>query len=166
MFSISFTMNAGVRRRALEHWLATKYKGNRQQLIANSGVKEARISQLLTEGHSFGERAARRLEKALRLPLNALDQEYGPPAASPEPIPTYNTPEEPPVDLNKQAAELVNDWLTLDAIDRARVKADVAVAAMKVRTKIGESMVRDGTASIEKYSKAERTAKLKPGGTQ
>jgi hypothetical protein len=67
-------MNPTIRRRALEHCLAVKFKGERSALIARSGVTEGRISQMLADG--FGERAARKLESALGLKEGYFEQEH------------------------------------------------------------------------------------------
>jgi SOS-response transcriptional repressor LexA len=55
------------RRARLAFLLATRYKGDRARLIAESGLTKGRISQLLSSD-PFGERAARDLEDKLGLP--------------------------------------------------------------------------------------------------
>ncbi len=60
------------RKRNLAHLLATRYNGNRDELIAASGLSKGRISQMLKNG--FGERSARELEAKLGLPAQWLDK--------------------------------------------------------------------------------------------
>lgn len=63
------------RRRRLVQLLATRYKGDRAQLILDSKLSKGRISQLLDEKQPFGERSARDLEQKLGLPDRWLDAE-------------------------------------------------------------------------------------------
>ena len=61
------------RRSRLARLLATRYNGDRGQLIAASGLSKGRISQLLNPAMPFKENAARGLEDALGLPTGYLD---------------------------------------------------------------------------------------------
>jgi SOS-response transcriptional repressor LexA len=72
------------RRARLAKLLATRYKGDRAQLINDSGLSKGRISQLLEGSEPFGERAARGLEQRLNLPERWLDQ-YDPSNVEPAP---------------------------------------------------------------------------------
>lgn len=62
------------RRTRLADLLATRYKGNRADLITASGLSKGRISQLLKPGEAFKENAARSLEDALGLRRGYFDE--------------------------------------------------------------------------------------------
>lgn len=64
-----------VRKARLAKLIASRYKGDRAQLITESGLSGGRISQLLDPKEVFGERAARNLERKLGLPERWLDVE-------------------------------------------------------------------------------------------
>jgi SOS-response transcriptional repressor LexA len=55
--------------------LATRFKGDRGLLMAETGLTKGRISQLLSSDHPFGERAARELQEKLGLPARWFEQE-------------------------------------------------------------------------------------------
>lgn len=157
-------MTPKIRRQALQHYLATKLGGDRSKLMKRAGISEGRVSQILSDG--FGERAARQYELSLGLPAGYFEKEEAKEGAPVrEPAPIYNTPEEPHVDLNKQAADLVKNWFDLDAADRAQFAADIAIAATKVRAKArGATYIEDGAPSIEQFADKSRRQPAK-GGT-
>lgn len=62
------------RRSRLVELLRTRYNGERADLIRESGLSKGRIAQLLDPNQTFGERAARELERRLQLPDRWLDQ--------------------------------------------------------------------------------------------
>lgn len=64
-----------VRKHRLAKLLGTRYNGDRAQLINESGLSKGRISQLLDPEQTFGERAARELERKLGLPDRWLEVE-------------------------------------------------------------------------------------------
>lgn len=72
------------RKHRLAKLIATRYKGERAELINESGLSKGRISQLLDPSVPFGERAARELERKLNLPERWLDQ-YEPSNVEPAP---------------------------------------------------------------------------------
>lgn len=61
------------RKTRLAALISTRYKGDRGELIRDSGYTKGRISQFLDPSESFGERAARELERRLNLPQRWLD---------------------------------------------------------------------------------------------
>lgn len=73
------------RRTRLLQLLATRYNGDRAQLILDSKLSKGRISQLLDASQAFGERAARDLERKLGLPDRWLDAKD---VANTEPAPS------------------------------------------------------------------------------
>lgn len=64
-----------IRKRRLAKLIEDHYKGDRSQLIIESGLTGGRISQLLDPKEVFGERAARNLERKIGLPERWLDVE-------------------------------------------------------------------------------------------
>lgn len=62
------------RKTRLAALIASRYKGNRADLIAASGLSKGRISQLLGPGQPFKENAARSLEESLGLKRGYFDE--------------------------------------------------------------------------------------------
>lgn len=148
-----------IRARALAHFMRVKLNDERQTLIARTGLSKGRITQLLKDG--FGERAARSLEKKLHLPRHTLDTD---PDGLPEPAPqaqaaigvtTTQQPEVVVMDLQRQAAELVRAWLSLDEKDRNTFKRELEAKALQ-----HHDPVLDGTKGIERYA----AAAVRPAG--
>lgn len=63
-----------VRKHRLAKLIQTRFKGERAALINESGLSKGRISQLLDPRETFGERAARELERKLGLTERWLDK--------------------------------------------------------------------------------------------
>lgn len=61
------------RKRRMARLIQTRYNGDRGPLINESGLSKGRISQLLDPEQTFGERAARELERKLGLPERWFD---------------------------------------------------------------------------------------------
>jgi SOS-response transcriptional repressor LexA len=61
------------RKKRLAQLIRTRYKGNRTAFIDEAGISKGRVTQLLKPEDSFGERAARELERKLNLPERWLD---------------------------------------------------------------------------------------------
>jgi hypothetical protein len=62
-----------LRRHRLSQLLQGAFRGDRAALLRRSGLSKGRLSQLLDPAQPFGERAARQLEKRLRLEPGHLD---------------------------------------------------------------------------------------------
>jgi SOS-response transcriptional repressor LexA len=93
-----------IRRARLAALLATRYGGDRARLIEASGLSKGRISQLLSTP-PFGERAARELERSLRLPERWLDR-------------TLTENVEPAQELREGGVPLIS-WIQAGAWDEA-----------------------------------------------
>lgn len=69
---------AAHRRERLRRLIATEFSGSRQAFCDASGLTEARLAQLLSDtyrdGREPGEKAARSIEKKLKLPDFFFDQ--------------------------------------------------------------------------------------------
>jgi SOS-response transcriptional repressor LexA len=63
------------RRKRLAELIASRYKGDRGELIRESGYTKGRVAQFLSQGEPFGERSARELERRIGLPERWLDRE-------------------------------------------------------------------------------------------
>lgn len=72
------------RRRRLLQLIETRFRGSRADLMRESGLSAGRITQLLDEKETFGERAARSLERRLDLADRYFDQDS---SANTEPAP-------------------------------------------------------------------------------
>lgn len=157
-------MSPDERAKALAHYIADALRGDRGEFIRRAKVSKGRVTQYLQEG--FGERAARALERKLHLARGTLD--HAPRAGSEdeiaqksagsadrEPIPTV---EEMAMDVQRQIAELVRAWLSLDEADRNRFKRELEAKSLQHR-----DPARDGTRSIERYASAAHVKKV---GTQ
>jgi hypothetical protein len=75
---------ANDRRRRFLAYFDKKYKGNRAELIRDSGLTKGRIAQLFDEGQAFGEHAARNLAHALQLPEDFFEKDPAPAGLSQE----------------------------------------------------------------------------------
>lgn len=80
------------RRRNLLKYLATS-KLSRADFARKAGVSRSYLSQVLSEGFRFGEKAARALEISLRLPKGSLDSEGD---SSLAPVSVWERPEDLP----------------------------------------------------------------------
>jgi hypothetical protein len=56
------------RREKLRHLIAVRFNGSREKFMAETGLNKSRLSQLMSDGYPFGERAARELALRLGLP--------------------------------------------------------------------------------------------------
>ena len=56
------------RREKLRQLIADKFGGSREKFMAETGLNKSRLSQLMSDGYPFGERAARELALRLNLP--------------------------------------------------------------------------------------------------
>jgi len=83
MFSIALMENAR-RRRFVEFFNGPPLKGSREALMKKTGLSKGRVSQLFDENQPFGERAARNLAEALRLPGDFFERTLGGPPAPPQ----------------------------------------------------------------------------------
>lgn len=75
-----------VRRAHLVKVLTHRYANDRGRFLQDAGISKGRLSQLLQAGGVFGERAARSLERKLKLPHLSFDSALDDPAAWPEDI--------------------------------------------------------------------------------
>lgn len=148
MFSI-LLMSKERRAVLLQAFLQNVLKGDRSVLIQRSGVSKGRITQMLNDG--FGELAARTLEASIGLPKDYFERpsEIGERVAPLQPDPSQEptTPEEITMELQRQAAELVRAWLTLNEMDRNTFKREVESKALQNR-----DPVRDSDKTLGKFA--------------
>lgn len=121
LFSIRLSMDADRRRRFIAYFDA-KFKGDRAKLIKKTGLTKGRIAQLFDEEQTFGERAARALEKKLGLEAGYLERDTTAPDA------------QPAIPLLSEDEELLSDMKEALTIPRlARQIEDVRAALAEMR---------------------------------
>lgn len=96
-------MNA-VRRRNLQAVINDLAGGSKAQFSRDTGIDEARLSQVLSEtyrkGKNFGEKAARTIESAAKLPPMSLDKIDSPPTSAHDKLPDTVSDREQGFDKN------------------------------------------------------------------
>lgn len=81
------------RRASLRQWMADKSL-NQTDISTRTGTTRSYVSLLLSAGKPFGEKTARRFEKALRMPAGHLDKQGG--SSEPASITVWDDPSELP----------------------------------------------------------------------
>ena len=104
------------RRARLRTWIDRKFEGNATAFAASVGKKQSYIADLLRGEKSFGEKAARAIEVAAKMPYGHLDAE----SDDEEPRLMYHG-----VMLTRSGALLGAEWEKLDLVDRIELEEEI-----------------------------------------
>lgn len=115
-------MTADARRENLQKLIDARFAGNRSAAAQALGLTSGRITQLLDVNEAFGERAARSIERKLKLPELALE-DYGHGDQAREPAPAWSAPSPP--SLRDALAVVVDAILAAPPMRIASVRAQL-----------------------------------------
>ena len=125
-----------IRRKNLQKYCS--HTGTQAEVAAQIGISASQISQLLTGRRNIGEKLARKIERALHMPLRILDDEFAPhldendkPIGVPK---WYMADDEAPAVSQVPPVEIIESLLAgaIDAFEHLGQKPDPRVLAQVV----------------------------------